>query len=75
MTTRDSHPRLDQDAARLLTEAAITLDSLEGMATGALLDGGSDALAGACESAVVLSARARRFVTVATHFDLESAVA
>ncbi|MDP9337025.1 MAG: hypothetical protein M3Q30_27435 [Actinomycetota bacterium] len=68
-------PRLDADAGRLLDEVNVFLEALESGCARALLDGKADVLAGACESAVMLSARARRFVAFATHYDLESLAA
>jgi hypothetical protein len=59
----------------LLAEAARHLESLESIASAALLSGDPDFEREALEHGIRSSARARRLLSCAVHVDLERAVA
>lgn len=72
MTPRDTHPRLDEDAALLLHEASLRLDALESLCANAILENEHGALVEAATHAIGCSSKARRLLSCAVHVDLEA---
>ena len=65
-------PRFDEDASRLLHEAALRLDALESLCANALMEDDHVALVEAAGHAIVCSSKARRLLSFAVHVDLEA---
>ncbi len=65
-------PRFDEDAGRLLHEAALRLDALEVLCASALMEDDHASLVEATGHAIVCSSKARRLLSCAVHVDLEA---
>ncbi len=65
--------RLDEDADRLVVEAFRFFEAGEQELVHALMTGTPDELVRAAEHCLVCNGRARRFISIALHFDAEAA--